>query len=59
MFVFRCFPPLDQRNLWAIKSFFIHILRKTIEGYLNSFDNIIIDKIIFKQSIFVLIELPL
>ena len=28
-----------------------YILRKTIEGYLNSFDNIIFDKIIFKQSI--------
>ena len=30
-----------------------NILRKTIEGYLNSFDNIIFDEIIFKQSIFV------
>ena len=30
-----------------------YILRKTIEGYLNSFDNIIFDKIFFKQSIFV------
>ena len=29
------------------------ILRKTIEGYLNYFDNIIFDKIRFKQSIFV------
>ena len=27
--------------------------QKTFEGYLNSFDNIIFDKIIFKQSIFV------
>ena len=27
--------------------------QKTIEGYLNSFDNMIFDKIIFKQSIFV------
>ena len=30
-----------------------YILRKTIEGYLDSCDNIIFDKIIFKQSIFV------
>ena len=31
----------------------INILRKTTEGYLNSFDNIIFDKIFFKQSIFI------
>ena len=29
------------------------ILRKAIEGYLKSYDNIIFDKIGFKQSIFV------
>ena len=31
----------------------LSILRKTIVGYLNSFDNIILNKIIFKQSIFI------
>ena len=39
----NCLPP----------SWYWNILRKTIEGYLNYFDNIIFDKIFLKQNIFV------